>query len=231
MTHLALLMAHEGRYELPRSIVSNEFYELENEKFSTSLGHVVYARDLLGAVPRDLIRFYLAITAPEHQRMNFSLSGLRKIARQRLADPWNELADLLGKASATAGLVLPVSDQARARADAVLARFRLCYDLPTFSLTRAADLIAAQVARLLREARSLGDQAGAAGGAGTERLGDLFYEVSTLIAGAAPILVDLAESVTAESGLALRVDPDTPGARHVNPITLPLIRWGGHELS
>ena len=41
LVHVAELIAHEGRYVLPDTILCNEFYELENEKFSTSKGHVV----------------------------------------------------------------------------------------------------------------------------------------------------------------------------------------------
>src|SRR5436305_4247434 len=33
LTHLALLMAHDGRYVLPDTIVTNEFYELDNDQF------------------------------------------------------------------------------------------------------------------------------------------------------------------------------------------------------
>ncbi|WP_462183145.1 class I tRNA ligase family protein, partial [Klebsiella variicola] len=58
VTHLALLMAHEGKYILPGSIVPNEFYELENAKFSTSRGHLIWARDLVRDLPRDYARFY-----------------------------------------------------------------------------------------------------------------------------------------------------------------------------
>ena len=68
LTHLALLMAHEGRYALPDMIVSNEFYELENEKFSTTKSHTIYLSELLREFPRDVVRFHLSLTGPEHQR-------------------------------------------------------------------------------------------------------------------------------------------------------------------
>lgn len=41
VSHLALLMAYDGKYILPEYIVPNEFYELENAKFSTSRGHFI----------------------------------------------------------------------------------------------------------------------------------------------------------------------------------------------
>ena len=37
----ALLIAHGG-IALPRTIVANEFYRLEGEKFSTSRGHAIW---------------------------------------------------------------------------------------------------------------------------------------------------------------------------------------------
>lgn len=190
-THVALLMAHEGRYVLPDAIISNEFYELENEKLSTSLGNVVYPRDLLAEVPLDLIRFYLALSAPEHQQTNFGRDALAKVTGARLVEPWNRLASLLGKAVAEAGadgVELPVSDAALRRGAAVVERFRACYELDSYSLNRAASLITDQLPRLVRAAES------------GSPLGDLFYEVRTLLRAAAPILVDLAEAAGQSGG-------------------------------
>jgi methionyl-tRNA synthetase len=217
LTHLALLLAHEGRYVLPDTIISNEFYELENDKFSTSLGHVLYTRDLLTEVPRDLIRFYLAVSCPEHQRTNFSREALDKITVQRLVEPWNKLAGLLGKLAAEAGAdghPLPVSGAARARAGAVLERFRICYELSGYSLTRAADLIVSQLDRLLRTAQSSVD---------TSRLGDLFLEVRALVCGASPILIDLADATAAAGGFQCRLDGRAHRVAELVPFPLPAL--------
>jgi methionyl-tRNA synthetase len=208
LTHVALLMAHEGRYVLPDAIISNEFYELENEKFSTSLGHVLHTGDLLAELPRDLIRFYLALSAPEHQTTNFGRDALVKVTGDRLVGPWNRLAARLGKAMADAGVgtePLAVSDAARSRAEAVLARFRTCYELDSYSLTRAASLIVDQLSRL----------SATAGVAADERLGDLLFEVRALLTGAAPILIDLA----AACGCGERFDID---GGTVVPFELPV---------
>jgi methionyl-tRNA synthetase len=214
LTHVALLMAHDGRYVLPDTIISNEFYELENEKFSTSLGHVLHTGELLDEVPRDLVRFYLALSAPEHQQTNFGREALAKVAGGRLADPWHRLAALLGKSVAEAGVngvALPVSDAARARAAAVLSRFRVCYDLESYSLTRAATLIVDQLDRL---SRSAPDAA----------LGDVFCEVQALITGASPILIDLAETASHIGGFACRFD--AAPATTVTPFALPGFEQG-----
>ena len=199
VTHLALLLAHGGRYAVPDVIVPNEFYELENEKFSTSKGHVVWTKDLLAEVPRDLVRFYLALTAPEHSRTNFSRAVLDKVTSTRLVQPWNALAALLDKGAAETGAggrALPVSVEARNRCAAITARFAAGYELTGFSLGRAADLIAMHIERLLESARATSFPAGEEG---EQALGDLYAEVAVLIAAASPILIDLAQAA-AEAG-------------------------------
>jgi methionyl-tRNA synthetase len=214
MTHLALLMAHDGRYIEPDTIVCNEFYELENEKFSTSRGHVIWTPDLLAEVPRDLVRFYLALTCPEHARTNFSRAALDKVTRARLVEPWNRLAAHLDRLVAAEGTgPLAVSDAGR-RAAAVLAeRFAACYELPTYSLYRAADAIAYQVDRLARRA--------AGGDAGAGRSGDLLLSVRTLLACAAPLLVDVAATARA-AGVDLTIG-GIDNVTAIAPFRLPLV--------
>lgn len=210
MTHVALLMAHEGRYVLPDTIVCNEFYELENEKFSTSKGHVVWGHDLVAEVPRDLARFYLALTAPEHQRTNFSRAALDRIVAARLVGPWNELADHLSLADvASGGSRLPVSAAARARAARMVERFAACYELAGYSLTRAADLIVVHLGRLLGRAVD-----------GTPP-GDLFHEVRALVAAASPILVDVAADLAASTGTELALARGTFDTDAITPFALP----------
>jgi methionyl-tRNA synthetase len=204
MVDLVLLMAHGDRYVLPEANVCNEFYELENEKFSTSRNHVIWSADLVAEVPRDLVRFYLALTCPENQRTNFSRAALDKVTAQRLVRPWNELAGVLPPEGAEA---LPVSEDGRRRAAAMVRRFRLCYELPTFSLHRAADSIMVQLDRLLTEALS-----------GHLAPGDLVLQVRTLLACAAPILID------ATAGLGFELDPSE--VTTVAPFTMPRLVSG-----
>jgi methionyl-tRNA synthetase len=198
MTHLALLLAHDGRYVLPESIVCNEFYELENEKFSTSRGHVIWTRDLLREVPRDVVRFHLALTAPEHSRTNFSRAALDKIAAARLVEPWNTMASGFDRAVTmllAEGLRLPVSQAGRGRCAAMAERFATCYELTGGSLSRAADLVVQHTARLRDDVAGLltglavTDPVAARCG-----LGDLVGELRTLIVASSPILVDLARA-------------------------------------
>ncbi len=221
LTHVALLMAHEGKYVLPDAIVSNEFYELENDKLSTSLGNVLYTNDLLDEVPRDLIRFYLALTCPESQRANFSRAALDKVTDLRVVTPWNQLAEVVNKVTAASGVTgeLPVSQAAQARAGAVAARFRVCYEIDGYSLTRAADLIVAQTERLLLAAQALDPSE-----AGTSSaLADLFLELRTLISCSAPIMIDLAAAGAEAGGFTCRLDDEAARVSTVKPFRVPSI--------
>jgi methionyl-tRNA synthetase len=226
MTHLALLLAHDGSYVLPDAIVCNEFYELENEKFSTSRGHVIWTRDLLQEVPRDLVRFYLALTAPEHSRANFSRAALDRIARTRLVEPWNALAAAVDEAVAALAAehhTLPVSAGARGRSAAMVDRFATCYEVSSYSLTRAADLIVQHTARLEQEASELVSGLAAAGQvACRRRLGDLISEVRTLIVAASPILIDLAQDSARFGGLD-RCLADGISREVVQPFPVPQV--------
>jgi methionyl-tRNA synthetase len=228
MTHLALLLAHDGRYVLPDAIVCNEFYELENEKFSTSRGHVIWTRDLLEEVPRDRVRFFLALTAPEHARTNFSRGALDKITRTRLVEPWNALAagvDEAATALSAQHLTLPVSATAREHSAAMVDRFAACYELGGYSLTRAADLIVQHTDRLQQEASEVVSGLGAAddGAAGFCRLGDLVSELRTLIVAASPILIDLASDAALAGGLDGCLT-DGASRRVTQPFAVPRLR-------
>jgi len=222
--HLAMLMAHGDRYIRPEWIINNEFYELESEKFSTSKGNVVTCQELLREVPRDLVRLYLALTAPEYQRTTFSRSGLDKVASDRLVGPWNRLAGILGKAVANAAsgaaAWLPVSTAARGRAAAMVARFDLCYEMPTFSLTRAADTILVHIDRLAGRATAL---EGLDIDVESEAWGDVFMEVKALLAAASPILIDLAAAAREAGDFDTELGPHVFDSPAVTPFPPPLL--------
>jgi methionyl-tRNA synthetase len=220
---MALLMAQgEGEYILPEWILTNEFYELESEKFSTSKGHVLSVQDLLREVPRDVGRAYLALTAPEYQRTTFSRSGLDKMAEGRLTGPWNRLAGTLGKAVANArgDAPLPVSAAGRGRAEAMRARFDTCYEMPSYSLNRSADAILVQIGRLAGHAARLD---GRSPDEEPEAWGDLFLEVKALLALAAPILIDLSAAARRAGGYDGVLTAGAFDVTEVRPFTPPLL--------
>ncbi|WP_066954638.1 class I tRNA ligase family protein [Streptomyces lushanensis] len=215
---LVLLMAHGDRYVLPEANISNEFYDLDGEKFSTSRNHLIWSADLLAEVPRDLVRFHLALTAPEYQRTNFSPAALSETVTRRLVTPWNRLADALSLGvPAAAGAALPTSAQGRTRAAGIVERFRLGYELEAFSLGRTAENVAALLDRLASLAEAAAGRNGTAlPGAGLP--GDLLLEVRALLACAAPLLIDAAAEAAA-AGVDLSLDTGQP--EEIAPFALP----------
>lgn len=187
---LTLLMAHGEKYQLPELTICNEFYELDRAKFSTSRNHLIRGIELLTEVPRDLVRFYLALTAPENQRTNFTFGELCQITERRLVQPWNALADAVSLLGMAEDQPLPTTPDGRHRATLLARRITACYQLAGFSIARAANTIADQLGRLRAEADS------------GQAPGDLLLQVRTLLACAAPILTDLAEQASA-NGLEL----------------------------
>lgn len=209
---LVLLMAHGDRYVLPETNVCNEFYNLNGEKFSTSRNHLIRGTDLLAEVPRDLVRFYLALTAPEHQRTNFTREALREVTSRRLVGPWNSLADAVSLSVVGVAPAAPLSTtpEGRRRAAAMVDQFRLCYELPRYSVARAAETMADQLGRL----GAIADSAVAPG--------DLLLAVRTLLACAAPILIDVTERATA-AGVDLDLAAAPP--EMILAFELPRLPW------
>ncbi|WP_330355313.1 class I tRNA ligase family protein [Streptomyces chartreusis] len=210
---LVLLMAHGDRYVLPEANISNEFYDLEGEKFSTSRNHLIWSADLLAEVPRDLVRFYLALTAPEFQRTDFSTAALTEVTERRLIGPWNRLAEALNAlASAGAGSPLPTTATGRDRAASIIERFRLTYELDGFNLGRSAENVVAALDRLAAAAQEPRERDDALG------TGDLLLQVRALLACAAPLLIDAAAEATA-AGVDLALDAEQP--EKITPFVLP----------
>jgi methionyl-tRNA synthetase len=223
LTHMALLMAHGDAYVRPEWVLTNEFYELESEKFSTSKRHVLSVQDLLAEVPRDLARLYLALTAPEYQRTTFSRSGLDKIARQRLVQPWNQLAEIVGKA--VAGLPapaprLPVSALGRARSATMVERFDFSYEMPNYSLNRCAEAILGQISRLAALAAELD---GRAVDDDPAAWGDLLLQVDALLTLSAPILIDLGAAAARAGGFTGVLARDAFEVEEITPFIPPLL--------
>lgn len=204
---VAMLLALGG-HVLPEQFVTNEFYELDNDKFSTSRGHVVTGRELAAEVPRDLIRFYLAVTSPEFQRTNFTREAMDQVTGSRLVQPWNRVAD---RADAWADHgPLPVSERSRAAAARMLERFAAAYDTRRFSLTAAAFTLSEQLARLDHWEVS------------ADEAGDFCHEVDVFLRCAAPLLIDLAAQAVPDGAI-----PAEPRATTFTPRRLPRLAESG----
>lgn len=91
--HAALALASGGRYAPPGAVVVNEFYFLENDKFSTSQNHAIWGTDILDAVPADALRYHVSRTNPEFMQSSFSLAGLTATLEDELAAKWGATAN------------------------------------------------------------------------------------------------------------------------------------------
>jgi len=85
----ALFWAYDEAIKPPKVFVSNEFYLLDGDKFSTSRGHAVWGQEFLDEFPADLMRFYLAHTRPEVEQTNFCRIDFEQTVKQTLLQQWN----------------------------------------------------------------------------------------------------------------------------------------------
>jgi methionyl-tRNA synthetase len=89
----ALISAYDPDLRLPSALLTNEFYQLDDLKFSTSRQHAIWGNDLLAVVPADVCRFVLALDRPEHHPTSFSLDRFHAIANDELAGRWQTWLD------------------------------------------------------------------------------------------------------------------------------------------
>jgi methionyl-tRNA synthetase len=156
----ALMLAYDPEIRLPAAFVANEFYRLDGSKFSTSRGHRILGRDLLGLAPRDAVRFFLAHTCPEREETNFTLADFDALAAEELLAGWDAWLSDLGERLARDfdGAVPATGDwtgeQRRFyhRLQALLAAAAEAYEAEGFSPQRATRAMS----ELVREARRFG---------------------------------------------------------------------------
>jgi methionyl-tRNA synthetase len=96
----ALLMAYDPSIRLPRTFVTNEFYLLDGEKFSSSREHAIWATDFAESQPADWVRFYLSLDRPQGRRTNFTMAAYQGTVQAQLSGLWmGWLADLARRVS------------------------------------------------------------------------------------------------------------------------------------
>lgn len=93
----ALINAYDPNLPTPKIFLSNYFYLLNHEKFSTSRRHAIWANDLFEKVSPDVVRFYLALTRAEDKPTNFSLADFRAFMTTEINDRWHEFFVLLNR--------------------------------------------------------------------------------------------------------------------------------------
>jgi methionyl-tRNA synthetase len=134
VAHLALaLAAKKAGIEaiLPDAFITNEFYLLDNFKFSTSQGHLIWGRELLALVAMDEVRFFLAWSNPEYNQANFTMEDMEQVLQRKFREPMERLVAVLAD--------LPASGVGPSQqSEALLDRFASSYDERRQSLRIAA---------------------------------------------------------------------------------------------
>lgn len=164
----ALLLAH-GDYTLPSQVITNEFYRLEGDKFSTSRGHAIWGGEFLHQVNADALRFHLCLTGPEREQGNFAMKELVNSVETILVDGlqrWAQtvfslLAEDFGSTvpehdGLTEPLTISLLELPKAIAVSLSAN--------SFSPQRAAGELAATIDRAVKDLPRLNEARGAAGG-------------------------------------------------------------------
>jgi methionyl-tRNA synthetase len=156
----AMWMAYDRGLKLPAAFIMNEFYRLDGLKFSTSRRHAIWGRELLADVPADVMRFYLAWTAPEVEGTNFTLEDFQETCDRELGGAWEGwLSGLWERVGRDFGGKVPSTgdwtEEHRRffnRLEALSAEAAEAYEARTFSPQRAARVLC----ELVREARRFG---------------------------------------------------------------------------
>ncbi|HEX9736564.1 MAG TPA: class I tRNA ligase family protein [Thermoanaerobaculia bacterium] len=156
----ALYLAFDAELRLPAAFVTNEFYRLDGQKFSTSRGHAILGRALLAEAPRDAVRFYLAHTCPEHEETSFTRADFEATVERELVWGWQRwLTELAAKVAAECGGTVPATGDWTSeqrwfyrRLEQTVAEAAEAYEAATFSPQRLTRLLS----ELVRTARRFG---------------------------------------------------------------------------
>lgn len=186
IAHLALALAARKAGAdalLPDAFITNEFLLLDNYKFSTSQGHLIWGRDLLAKAETDEVRFYLAWANPETQQANFSLADFEAVVAKELRQRLDRLRPLLG-ATRDDDAFLPVAAKLTRRFEAVHGTGRQSLRLIALTLATGLELAIDLAGRNPEAARPV---------------------VRALAAGAAPLVPDTAERLWTWAGGTLPV--------------------------
>lgn len=82
---------------LPQGFISNRFLHLDDEKFSTSRRHVVWADDLLAELPVDLVRLAMLRRSPEEEVRSVGSAEIRQFGSDPLLDRLERWIAALGE--------------------------------------------------------------------------------------------------------------------------------------
>jgi len=156
----ALFQAFDGEIRLPVAFITNEFYRLDGLKFSTSRKHLIGGRELVGRVPADMVRFYLAWSGPETEGTNFTQEDFQATLRRELLGGWQpwlaglgaKVARELGGAVPSTGDWMPQHRHFYRALERLMEEAAIAYSAANFSPQRATRLMS----ELVRMARRFG---------------------------------------------------------------------------
>jgi methionyl-tRNA synthetase len=199
----ALMTAYDPELRLPAALLTNEFYQLDDLKFSTSRQHAIWGNDFLTVVPADVCRFVLALDRPEHRQTSFSLEKFHAIANDELAGRWQTwLEGVLDRAAASDTGPVPLSP-AHSRfvhtLETLAADCLQSYTAASFSTGRSARALVELVARASDFTETQGRSRGDGSGAGEQLRASALTAETT----AARLLAQLAAPIMPSFGAAL----------------------------
>ncbi|MCX4091982.1 class I tRNA ligase family protein [Nocardia sp. alder85J] len=129
-----------SKWPVRLNYLSNEFYQLDGLKFSTSRGHAIWGADYLPTTSSDILRFYMALTGPETETSSFGEAAYQDFAtRYRHA-----IRELFRIATAT-GTPTAATTGTPPQIEAVVKQCEAAYLPHTFSARAAATVLAEHV--------------------------------------------------------------------------------------
>jgi methionyl-tRNA synthetase len=203
IAHVAIGLAAEAA-NLPAApfaqIVTNQFYLLEQSKFSSSQGHAIWGRDLLADWAADPVRLYLCLTNPETQESNFALAEMESALETRLLRPFERVRRVWNRLVGSRRVHTAADGRWAGWQPAFQRRFELSYDPETFSLRRGAETLTAYLDFLASELER------------ADADGDRFpaSALGQLAVYAAPLMPGFAAGLAEHAGIAGPLSWDAP---------------------
>ena len=182
LVHVALLYATKLEEFLPHATIINEFYNLDNAKFSTSRGHVVWAQDLVKDLPADIIRFYCALTAPGFEQSNCNLLSMKTVIEERLSEPLMNLMRWLNERLPDIDQIVGVSPLAQKFRNIIVNRVAYGLSVGRFNLQHCTNDILHSLALILSNIESSKVESK------NQQFSDVLYLLESWCQAAAPIM-------------------------------------------
>ncbi|WP_405763004.1 MULTISPECIES: class I tRNA ligase family protein [unclassified Streptomyces] len=216
----AVLGSFTEQPALPDTMICNEFYTLDGQKFSTGRMHAIWGREVFREQTRDQLRLYLAGTRPDIRRRDFVIDEYAEFVRTELLDglePW--LGSVAARVDKHFGGSAPEAGSWNAEAERFYGQIReFRAELPRalrperFDSRGAAELLRTFVHRARRFAEVSEDvlAAGAPSGDARTCVALELMAVRTLAETARPLVPVLAARLGEQLGTAGAVATDTP---------------------